>query len=107
MGILLSSLINFSAVSNIQEDPAGPALSFGIILFVFAFAVLVTDRVGNKDWYTATWDGKLEGYALIAMTLLAVIAVAFISQVGGIAYLALNVYFSVWLMLATLLYTLN
>lgn len=107
IGILLSSLINLSAVSNIQEDPAGPALSFGVILFVFAFAVLVTDRIGNKDWYTATWDGKLEGYSLIVMTLFTVIAVAFQSQVGGIAYLALNVYFSAWLMLASCLYTLN
>ena len=107
VGILLSSLINFSAVSNIHEAPAGPALTFGIILFAFALAVLVTDRVGNKDWYTSTWDGKLEGYALLTFTVYAVTGVAFLTQVGGIAYLALNVYFTAWIMLATCLYTLN
>jgi len=112
---LLSSLINFSAVSNIQEDPAGPALSFGIILFCFSFCVLLTDRCGGNSRipllsslnYTKAWDGRLEGYCLVVVTLYAATAVAYITQVGGIAYLALNVYFTAWLMLASCLHTLN
>lgn len=104
--VLLSSLINFSAVSNIQEDPAGPALSFGVVLFVYALAVLVTDRCG-VDLYTKALDGRLEGYCLVVATLYAVTAVAYITQVGGVAYLALNAYFTAWLMLASCLYTLN
>ena len=56
--ILLSSLINFSAVSNIQEDRA--ALSFGILLFLYALAVLATDRCcGGIDWYSKAADGNL------------------------------------------------
>jgi hypothetical protein len=113
--IALSSLINFATISNIDKDTDveslwGVSLSFGIVLFVYSFVIVVTDRLqlGVEVFnYPKIWDGKLEGYSLLCLTAYSIVGVAYTTQVRGIAYLAFNVYFSSWLMMAACIYTLN
>jgi hypothetical protein len=114
--ILFSSLINFASICSIPADNSlnqgrrGVALSFGIVTFIFSLCVLVTDRLQlgvDKFNYMKVWDGALEGVCLCIGTLYSVVAVACITQVRGIAYLMLNIYFSVWCILISFVYTLN
>lgn len=113
--IAITSLITFSAVSNIaisltfKGSPA-VALAFGVITFAFSFIVLVLDRtqcfIETFD-YKSIWDGKFEGYCLVFFTLFWIVGVGFITQVDGIGYLTLNIYFGSWLTLFSVIYTLN
>jgi hypothetical protein len=114
--ILLSSLINIASVRSIPADNSlmqgrrGVALSFGIVTFIYSLCVLVTDRLQlgvEKFHYMKVWDGVLEGVCLCIGTLYSVVAVAYMTQVKGIAYLTLNIYFSVWFLLISFVYTLN
>ena len=113
--ISLASLINFSAISNVDASTDfaglwGVALSCGIVSFTVAFGVLAVDRLQlgmDKFNYSKAWDCKLEGYTLLGLTLWWVWGVAYHTQVGGVAYLVLNVYWSAWGSLAASIYTLN
>jgi hypothetical protein len=114
--ILLSSLINYASLCSISADDSvvqgrrGVALSFGIVTFIFSLCILVVDRLQlgvDKIHYMKVWDGALEGICLCIGTLYSVVAVAYMTQVKGIAYLMLNVYFSVWFILISFVYTLN
>lgn len=113
--IALASLINFISIADIAADKDvqgswGFSLSFGIVFFVWSFAVLLTDRLklGTEVFdYTKAKDGKVEGYCLLVMTAYSIVGVAYITQVRGIAYSVLNVYFSSWLTTISCLYTLN
>lgn len=113
--ICLTSLISLSAVSNIaltgafQGHPA-VALTWGIISFCFCLLVLILDRTQcfvETFNYTKAADGKVEGYALLALVVFWIVGVAFMTQVNGVGYLTLNIYFGSWLTLASCVYTLN
>ena len=91
--ILISSLVNFASVSNLDvEDDASFrgayvfSLLLGIVTFLGAVLILVTDRFqycchnNNRDEssssdsnnrlnYTKSMDGKLEGYTLVTFTM--------------------------------------
>jgi uncharacterized membrane protein len=117
--MVLTSLINFSSVANVNTNvDKAISLSFGIVLFVFSLTVLILEWISaasstnnnnteNKFQYAQAYDGKLEGSCLLVTTLYAIVGVAYMTRVGGIAYHALNVYFSAWLVLASHVYTLN
>ena len=113
--LLLSSLINLSATSNVPKSGSysgswSVAVSFGSVTFGFAFLVLFFDRTQllvDTFHYTTACQGQLEGYVLLCVTIWWIIGVAYMTQVKGIAYYVLNVYFGAWLSLAASLYTLN
>lgn len=171
--ILVTSLINMSAVSNVNGDEksmqqqlnnyyydyktSSPSyqrdlnkayvypsqyrgnwacnVTFGVVTFTYAFLVLLFDRTGlgipiianendsskNKKNnennsgsirrevynYTTVLDGKLEGYCLLFNVIWWIIGVSYQTQVNGIAYLAMNIYFSSWLSLIACIYTLE
>jgi hypothetical protein len=92
--ILISSLINLSSISNIdqQSDFSGEwgfCLCFGVFSFVFALLILILDRTqcGVETFsFTKAMDGKLEGYVLLFVSLWWLVGVAYITQVNGIAY---------------------
>ena len=113
--IALMSLINFCAVSNIAASfkitgHPGVALTWGVLSFTFAVLVLASDRsqlfVETFD-YTKAGDGNFEGYSLLVLTAYWIAGVGFITQVDGVGYLTLNIYFSTWLCLFASVYTLN
>ena len=117
--MILASLINLSSVSNIRTENYGAAyydgvwgvgVMFGSFTFGICLILLVLDRtkwLSSKFEFMEVWDGKLEGAFLLFMTLFWVVGVAYITQVGGLAYLSMNVYFSSWMTLAGCIYTLN
>jgi hypothetical protein len=130
--ILLASFINVMAISDIdtnadstvltatdyetdgsRSNPRrrhwGVALSFGMLIFLYSATILVTDGLGLVEQfpYHTARRGRVEGGVLCVVSLYATVAVAYLTQVGGVAYLALNVYFSAWLLPVTCLYTLN
>lgn len=88
----------------------GMAVSFGAATLCFASLVLALDRTQllvDQFSYTTAWQGRLEGCVLLTLSAYWIIGVAYLTQVQGIAYTVLNVYFSAWLCLAAALYTLN
>lgn len=111
----LGSLVNLSSVSSISpgyqtHGTSHPALVFGILTFLLCVIILGLDRSQlfiETFNYTKAWDGKLEGYTLLMLTILWIVAVGVMTQVGGIGYSTLNVYFSSWLTLFAVIYTLN
>ena len=94
--ILITSLINLSSISNIREAESGGyqgekgfSLAFGVFTFVFSFFVLLLDRgqlCAEKASYTKSFDGKCEGFVLVYLCLWWIVGVAYMTQVGGIAY---------------------
>lgn len=157
--LLVSSLINMSAVSNVHGDEKNfeeqqyyPTtdqemqiyirykgnmafnVTLGAVTFTYALLVLIADRTGlgipvigggdndkkpSKEdddgskqkrevyHYNTILDGKFEGYCLLISCLWWIIGVAYQTQVQGIAYVALNIYFSSWLSLIACIYTLE
>jgi hypothetical protein len=115
--LLLSSLLNLSSCSNIPKDgnfhyrgDRGVAVCFGSVTFAMSLIILVLDRTQflvNTFHFTTAGKGQLEGFVLLSLTAWWIVGVAYQTQVQGIAYTVLNVYFSAWLSLASVLYTLN
>jgi len=113
--VALTSLIELTSASNVGatldfSGSNGVALAFGTISFCFCFLVLALDRsqfLVDKFDYCRSCDGKFEGCALLFLVFYWIAGVAFITQVDGIGYLTLNVYFSTWLTLAGCIYTLS
>lgn len=118
--ILVSSLVNFASVSNldIHENPEfygmyQASLFFGVTTFSLAILILVVDRFQSccdlsDDYnYTKAKDGKVEGYTLALLSFFWIFGVGHITQVDGIAYVATNIYFSAWLTLFSCIYTLD
>jgi len=103
--ICLTSLVCFSSVSTIVITKSGitgntqVAVAFGVFTFLLGFLVILLDRTQcfiDKFDYTKAMDGKFEGCTLLLLNILWIVGVAFITQVGGIGYLTLNIYFSSW-----------
>lgn len=113
--LILSSLINLSAISNVRESGnyvgnKQVAVAFPAVTLILSFLILVVDRTQlgvDKFNYNTAWEGRLEGYVLIFITLWSTAGVSYITQVKGIAYLVFNVYISSWTGLASAVYTLN
>ena len=113
--ILLTSIIDLSSVSNISTNyefrgNPGVAAAFAAFTLCFAVFVLALDRLQlliETFNYSKSMDGYLEGYVLGFFTLLWICLVAYITQVDGLGYLTMNIYFSVWAILASIVYTLN
>jgi hypothetical protein len=104
-------LFSISSVFDIVNGTRGVALSFSIVTFVYSFLIVLMDRLqicSTKFHYMKSYNGSnVEGISLVFGTLYSIIAVAYVTQVRGIAYLTLNIYFSVWLILISFIYTLN
>lgn len=92
--IMLSSLINYASIANVNErgyneyeGSKGASLLFGIITFVASLAILAFDNCQSYFWkfcfkgdgddgnkkadkynYTKAFDGKLEGGILVCFT---------------------------------------
>ena len=113
--ILLTTIINLSSVSNIStgndfRGNPGVAAAFAALTLCFTIFVLALDRMQlliDSFNYSKSMDGYLEGYVLGFFTLLWICLVAFITQVDGVGYLTMNIYFSAWAILASIVYTLN
>jgi hypothetical protein len=114
--ICLSSLVNLSAISNTKEGRGGYdglwglCLSCGWLTFSASLLILFFDRTQyclETFNYTKAFDGKFEGYSLLFASLWWIFGVSYITQVNGIAYLAMNIYFSSWSTLIACIYTLN
>jgi hypothetical protein len=112
--ICLSSLVNFSSISNIKDryfdGKWGFCLSFGWTTFIASLLILFFDRTGychDTFNYTKAFDGKFEGYSLLFFTLWWIVGVFYNTQVNGVAYLAMNIYLSCWSTLVSCVYTLN
>lgn len=114
--ICLSSLVNLSAISNIVQENRdydgkwGLCVTFGWLTFIASLLILFFDRTQyclDTFNYTKAYDGKFEGYALLFFTLWWIFGVSYITQVNGVAFVAMNIYFSSWSTLASCIYTLN
>ena len=88
--LILSSLINFSAISNVPEHGNFVgykfiSVCFGVFTFCLGLFVLLLDYVDFFVLYKI-WDGKLEGYVLSFCVLWWIVGVGYTTQVQGIAY---------------------
>jgi hypothetical protein len=77
-----------------------------VILLLDRFQYCCNDAT-DKCNFTKALDGRFEGYTLLAFNLWWIIGVGHITQVGGVAYSANNIYFSSWLNLVACVYTLD
>lgn len=112
--IALGSLINVSSVSNVEKDKSDDfegrqsvGIAFGATTFGLSLLILILDRTITAVDYTKAAGGKLEGCTLLFFTLVWTAGLGYLTQVGGIAYVALNVYASSWITWALCIHTLN
>lgn len=110
--IALSSLVNLFSIVLIKDDShvkgsKTVALSFGALTFGASVLVLVVDRTVTTFDLTKTANGNVEGILLSFFTFWWTAAVGYLTQVQGIAYIALNIYFSSWITWALCISTLN
>eukprot|EP00553_Chaetoceros_curvisetus_P012654 CAMPEP_0204636432 /NCGR_PEP_ID=MMETSP0717-20131115/33933_1 /ASSEMBLY_ACC=CAM_ASM_000666 /TAXON_ID=230516 /ORGANISM="Chaetoceros curvisetus" /LENGTH=482 /DNA_ID=CAMNT_0051655467 /DNA_START=180 /DNA_END=1628 /DNA_ORIENTATION=+ len=118
--ILLASLVNFASISDISvavlslsrislKDEKVIAI-FGAVSFLLCFIIILFDRIRylhQRFDFKEIWEGKLEGYTLLFLVLWWIVGVAIATKADGIAYRALNTYFSSWYALFMSVYTLN
>mmetsp|Transcript_20402 Transcript_20402/g.40407 ORF Transcript_20402/g.40407 Transcript_20402/m.40407 type:complete len:384 (-) Transcript_20402:234-1385(-) len=123
--LLLSttSLVNFVSLIDVFDIPFQSLfrtptytqhshinLMFGVVTFLTPLFILFFDFVSclrNKFDFATLWDGKLEGYTLLVHVLWWTFGTAFMTKAGGIAYEALNVYFSSWASLFSSIHLLD
>lgn len=107
-------MINLSSVSNIKSDEncrgnQNVGVVFGAVTFGVSFCILVVDRWGSSRCinFTQAAKDRLEGATLLLLALWWTVGVAYLTQVGGLAYQALNVYASAWSTWGLCWHTLN
>uniref|UniRef100_A0A7S4N783 MARVEL domain-containing protein n=1 Tax=Odontella aurita TaxID=265563 RepID=A0A7S4N783_9STRA len=113
--IQLMSLVNFAAIADIgngyqPKSVWAVAMSFGCVTFVLSLLIIIFDRtprLQEKFDFKECLDGKLEGCVLLAMTFWWLAGVGLITRADGIAYHALNIYFTSWGSACACAYTLN
>lgn len=101
------SLIEYASVANVVNSlqfngNPGIALAWGLVSSIVAGLIIALDRSQcfiDKFNYTKALDGRFEGYTLLSFIVYWIVGVGFITQVDGIGYLTLNIYFSTWLTL--------
>jgi hypothetical protein len=112
--IALCSLLNFSAISSVPSEERQKywimSMMFGIVTCLLCLLVLLDVRfqlfLSFFDYHKAR-DGYLEGYVLFSFVIWWFVGVGYITQPGGIAYVASNIYYSAWGSLFSCVYTLN
>ena len=104
--IAFSSFVNFSSISGVPDELKAyewyMAIAFGAVTFTIAALILIQDRsqrLLTYFHYTKAKEGKVEGLALVLMTVWWLAGVGYITIPGGIAYVASNIYYSAWLSL--------
>lgn len=114
VSIMFISLLNFTAISTVPSEDRQEywimSMVFGIASFLLSLFILIHDRAQmclSYFHYTKARDGYLEGYVLISFVIWWLIGVAYITQPGGVAYVANNIYYSSWASLFSCAYTLN
>lgn len=118
LAILIASIINFSSVTDISVanvtsivDLKDQVLAvFGATSFLLCFLILIFDRVlflQQRFDFQKVLDGKLEGSVLFFLFCWWVVGVGIQTKADGIAYRALNTYFSAWYALGMTAWTLN
>lgn len=117
LSIQLVSLINFASIADMNKPHHrqsvtewGVALSFGCVTFTISLLIIIFDRIPalqKKFDFKESLDGKLEGYVLLLMVLWWAAGVGLQTKAGGIAYHALNIYFSSWSALCVCVHALN
>jgi hypothetical protein len=114
--IMLSSLVNFAAVSNVPNNERAAfwymSIAFGVLTFVLSCLIMLQDWtqrwISYGDYNIAkARDGYFEGYILFFMVLWWIYGVGNLTRPGGIAYVASNIYYSAWLSFFSCVYTLN
>jgi hypothetical protein len=110
--IAFASLVCFASVCNVKKgrNEYAISLSIGAVTFGLSVFILLLDRAQGcfeSFKFHKSMDGKLEGFTLLFFVIWWVIGVCIMTQSGGIAYSAINVYFSSWLALGACCYTLN
>jgi len=102
---------NIAVNLDVYNGHPGVALAWGVVSFAFAVGVLALDRsqflVDRGYDFMRARDGRVEGYSLLSLVAYWIVGVAFTTQVDGLGYLTLNIYFSTWLVLFASAYTLN
>jgi hypothetical protein len=112
--IALCSLLNFSAISSVPSEERQEywvmSMMFGIVTFLLCVFVLLHGRfqlfLKYLDYHKSR-DGYLEGYVLFSFVIWWFAGVGYITQPGGIAYVASNIYYSAWGSVFSCVYTLN
>eukprot|EP00978_Attheya_sp_CCMP212_P000931 scaffold1983_cov45-Attheya_sp.AAC.1 len=102
--LTLFSLASFASVADIQERMNATewsmSVSFGVVSFVFSPIIIFFDYSDylSKEIFDLkkAKDGKVEGCILLFLVLWWIAGVGFMTRVGGIAYKAINIYFSSW-----------
>mmetsp|Transcript_22260 Transcript_22260/g.25774 ORF Transcript_22260/g.25774 Transcript_22260/m.25774 type:complete len:360 (-) Transcript_22260:127-1206(-) len=118
LGIMLSSLVNFTSIAQISvDDISNISLRgenvmaiFGAVSFIITLLILAFDRIHvlqKKVDFKEVFDGKLEGIVLLSLVIWWVVGVGLMTRAGGIAYGVLNTYFSCWYTLGLSVWTLN
>lgn len=110
--IAFTSLVCFASVCNVKKgrNEYSISLAIGAVTFGLSVFILLLDRAQGcfeSFKFHKSMDGKLEGFTLLFFVIWWVIGVCIMTQSGGIAYSAINVYFSSWLALGACCYTLN
>lgn len=118
LAILIASIVNFSSVTDISVanvtsivDIKNKVLAvFGATSFIMTLLILIFDRVSFlhvRFNFQNVLDGKLEGFALLFLLCWWIVGVGILTKADGIAFRALNTYFSAWYALGMTAWTLN
>lgn len=110
--LAFTSLVCCASAGNVKQKTSAFVVSVavGSVSFGLSMLVLLLDRFqGCFDSFNfhRAYDGKLEGFFLLFLVAWWIFGVWIMTQSGGAAYYALNVYFSSWLSLCASFYTLN
>ena len=113
-GLLVCSLANFASVVGAKtyqgKGERAFSITVGALSTTICFLVLLFDRIGRLSEtfdYKEFADGKLEGWTLVFLIVWWIVGVCLMTRSDGIAYKALNIYFSSWFSLGWTAYTLN
>lgn len=118
LAILIASVINFSSVTDISVanvtsivDIKNQVLAiFGATSFIITLLILIFDRFSFlhvRFDFQKVFNGKLEGFTLLFLFCWWIVGVGILTKADGIAYRALNTYFSAWYALGMTVWTLN
>jgi len=113
-GLMVFSIANFASITNVRsfigKGERAFSITIGALSTTICFLVILFDRIGKlseKFDYKEFADGKLEGWTLVFLVIWWIVGVCLMTRADGIAYKALNIYFSCWFSLGWTCYTLN
>lgn len=113
-GLLVFSLANFASIVDAKtfqgKGERAFSITVGALSAAICLSILFFDRIGKLSEmfdFKEVAEGKLEGRTLIFLVVWWIVGVCLMTRAGGIAYRALNIYFSSWFSLGWSFYTLN